>query len=83
MVVIGGITRLTNSGLSITVWKPITGIIPPMNEEDWMKEFETYKKYPEYKKINYNMELKEYKKIYFWEYLHRMLGRFIGILFII
>jgi len=83
MVLIGGITRLTNSGLSITNWKPIMGIIPPISEKDWVEEFETYKKYPEYKKINNQMALKEYKKIYFWEYLHRMLGRFIGVLFIL
>ena len=59
------------------------GIIPPISEKDWVEEFETYKKYPEYKKINNQMALKEYKKIYFWEYLHRMLGRFIGVLFIL
>ena len=69
MVVVGGITRLTDSGLSITKWKPVTGIIPPLNEDEWVETFETYKKYPEYKKINYSMTLKEYKNIYFWEYL--------------
>ena len=83
MVLVGGITRLTHSGLSITQWKPVTGVLPPQSKEEWSKTFEHYKSYPEFKKINYSMTLKEYKFIYYWEYLHRMLGRFIGLLFII
>ena len=73
MVFIGGITRLTESGLSITHWKPITGILPPLNKVEWELQFNEYKKYPEYKELNINMSLSEYKKIYFWEYVHRIL----------
>jgi len=82
MVLVGGITRLTDSGLSITHWKPIMGVIPPLNTHQWEESFQEYKKFPEYKIYNSHMELKDYKLIYFWEYLHRMLGRFIGLLFI-
>ena len=83
MIFIGGITRLTDSGLSMTDWRPITGVLPPLNESEWQNSFKEYKKFPEYKHYNLNMTLKEYKLIYFWEYLHRMLGRLIGLLFII
>jgi heme a synthase len=83
MVIIGGITRLTKSGLSIVEWKPITGIVPPLTEEDWLLEFEQYKKFPEYKELNKGMSLREFKQIFFWEYLHRLLGRVIGIIFIV
>ena len=83
MVLIGGITRLTDSGLSITHWEPIMGILPPINAEQWEESFNEYKKYPEYKMYNYDMELKDYKFIFFWEYLHRSLGRLIGLLFVI
>ena len=84
MILVGGITRLTQSGLSMVEWKPVTGIIPPLNKEQWEAEFEKYKSYPEYKKINQYklMDLNQYKNIYFWEYIHRMLGRIIGLLFI-
>jgi len=82
MVLVGGTTRLTDSGLSITHWKPIMGVIPPLNTYQWEESFEEYKKFPEYKIYNSNMGLKDYKLIYFWEYLHRMLGRFIGLMFI-
>ncbi|WP_199554016.1 COX15/CtaA family protein [Sandaracinobacteroides hominis] len=81
MVVVGGITRLTESGLSITEWKPITGAIPPLNEAAWMAEFVKYQKIPEYIEINKGMSLNEFKNIYFWEWLHRLLGRLIGIAF--
>ncbi len=83
MVVVGGITRLTESGLSITEWKPITGAIPPMNAADWESEFEKYKQIPEYLEINgpAGMTLSEFKFIYFWEWAHRLLGRLIGIAF--
>ena len=83
MVVIGGITRLTHSGLSMVDWKPVTGIFPPTSESDWEEEFRKYKLSPEFKKINYDFSLDEYQSIYWWEYLHRMLGRFIGLVFIV
>ncbi|TAL62705.1 MAG: heme A synthase [Bacteroidetes bacterium] len=83
MVVIGGITRLTGSGLSITKWKVVTGTLPPLSEDAWQKEFDAYKQIPQYKLINSNFELSDFKQIYFWEYLHRLLGRVIGIVFIV
>ncbi|NQU68502.1 MAG: COX15/CtaA family protein [Candidatus Marinimicrobia bacterium] len=83
MVIIGGITRLTHSGLSMVKWKPVTGIVPPLSFEEWETEFELYKKFPEYQKINYSMTLNEFKSIYFWEYIHRVIGRILGILFIV
>ena len=83
MVVIGGITRLTESGLSITEWKPITGAIPPLNAADWQAEFLRYQATPEYLQINGpgGMDLAGFQKIYFWEWLHRLLGRLIGLAF--
>ena len=81
MILIGGITRLTDSGLSITTWKPVTGILPPLNQHEWEISFNNYKEIAEYKVYNSQMSLKEYKSIYFWEYVHRMLGRIIGLLF--
>ena len=83
MVVVGGITRLTESGLSITEWKPITGTLPPLSEVAWMSEFEKYKQIPEYTQINgpAGMTLAEFKFIYFWEWVHRLLGRVIGLAF--
>jgi cytochrome c oxidase assembly protein subunit 15 len=83
MVVVGGITRLTESGLSITEWKPITGAIPPLSEAHWISEFEKYKQIPEYTQINgpAGMTLAEFKFIYFWEWVHRLLGRVIGLAF--
>ncbi|GAA4270872.1 COX15/CtaA family protein [Aquimarina gracilis] len=83
MVVVGGITRLTHSGLSMSNYKLISGTIPPMNETEWNEAFELYKQYPEYQKINYNFTLEDFKDIYFWEWLHRVIGRFIGVVFII
>ena len=83
MVLIGGITRLTGSGLSIVEWKPVTGIIPPLNTADWQVEFDKYKQFPQYQLMNYRMTLAEFKQIYFWEYIHRLLGRLTGIAFII
>ena len=83
MVIIGGVTRLTDSGLSMTNWNLLLGVIPPLNEADWMSLFDLYKQYPEYKIKNYSMTLNEFKKIFFWEYLHRMWGRLIGITFFI
>ena len=81
MIVIGGITRLTRSGLSITEWKPIAGVLPPMSEQAWENEFSLYKSYPEYRLVNRGMSLAEFKGIYFWEYLHRLWGRLIGLAF--
>jgi cytochrome c oxidase assembly protein subunit 15 len=83
IVIIGGITRLTNSGLSIVDWKPISGVIPPLNESDWTAEFENYKSYPEYQEKHMHFTLADFKKIYFWEYLHRLFARTIGLVFII
>ncbi|MBK7383260.1 MAG: COX15/CtaA family protein [Flavobacteriales bacterium] len=83
MVVIGGITRLTESGLSITEWKPISGAIPPMNDAAWQAEFEAYKRIPEYSLMNADMDLPGFKRIYFWEYLHRNWGRLMGLVFAI
>lgn len=83
MVVVGGITRLTNSGLSISDYKLITGTIPPLTEEQWVEEFEFYKQFPEYQKLHYHFTLEDFKGIYFWEWLHRLIGRLIGIVFII
>ena len=85
MVIVGGITRLTESGLSITEWKPVTGAIPPLNEAQWAQEFEKYKQIPEYREINgpAGMTLAEFKFIYFWEWVHRLLGRVIGLAYAI
>lgn len=83
MVVVGGITRLTESGLSITEWKPVTGALPPMSEADWLSEFTKYQQIPEYLEINgpAGMTLADFKFIYFWEWVHRLLGRLIGVAF--
>ncbi len=83
MVLVGGITRLTHSGLSISDYKLIQGTIPPMNEQEWEEAFELYKQYPEYQKLNNHFDLEDFKDIYFWEWLHRVIGRFIGIVFIL
>jgi heme a synthase len=85
IVVVGGITRLTESGLSITEWKPVSGVIPPLNQADWTAEFEKYKKIPEYILINQGrgMDLEMFKFIYFWEWIHRQLGRLIGLALIL
>jgi cytochrome c oxidase assembly protein subunit 15 len=81
MVVVGGITRLTESGLSMVRWEPISGAIPPLDEAAWQAEFDAYKASPEYQKINAGMSLDQFKEIFFWEYVHRLLGRFIGLAF--
>ena len=81
MVVIGGITRLTESGLSITEWKPVSGIIPPLTEEEWEESFARYRQIPEYLEKNAGMSLADYKGIYWWEFVHRLWGRLIGIAF--
>ncbi|UKM66353.2 COX15/CtaA family protein [Flavobacteriaceae bacterium GSB9] len=83
MVVVGGITRLTHSGLSISNYKLISGTIPPMNETEWQEAFNLYKQYPEYQKLNNHFNLEDFKDIYFWEWLHRVIGRFIGLVFLL
>jgi cytochrome c oxidase assembly protein subunit 15 len=83
MVIVGGVTRLTDSGLSITEWDPIMGAIPPMSQEAWDEAFEKYKQIPEYTEINKGMDLEGFKTIFFWEWFHRLLGRFIGLAFAI
>ena len=83
MILLGGITRLTDSGLSMVDWKPLAGIIPPFTQADWQEMFLKYQQFPEYQKTNFDMTLEEFKPIFMYEYLHRMLGRFIGILFVI
>ena len=83
MIIIGGLTRLTDSGLSITEWELFSGILPPLNETKWLEYFTLYKKIPEFELQNYSMSLNEFKVIFWWEWLHRMLGRFIGISFLI
>jgi cytochrome c oxidase assembly protein subunit 15 len=81
MVMVGGITRLTDSGLSITQWQPISGAIPPLSAADWQAEFENYKKIPQYTVLNQGMSLDEFKFIFWWEWGHRFLGRVIGFVF--
>ena len=81
MVVVGGITRLTESGLSITEWKPVTGALPPLTAQDWQEAFDKYRQIPEYQLINKGMSLSDFKYIFFWEWAHRLLGRMIGLAF--
>ena len=83
MVVVGGVTRLTNSGLSIVEWQPIIGTLPPLSQSDWEVVFEKYHQTPQYKKVNQGMSLDEFKGIFWWEYFHRLLGRGIGLAFFI
>ena len=83
MIVVGGLTRLTDSGLSITEWQLFSGVLPPLNNDDWIMYFNLYKKIPEYQLQNYNMTLQEFKIIFWWEWGHRFLGRVIGISFLI
>ena len=81
MILVGGITRLTESGLSIVRWEPVSGILPPIGEAAWQAEFEAYRQSPQYQQVNAGMSLAEFKNIYFWEYVHRLLGRVIGFAF--
>ena len=83
MVLIGGLTRLTNSGLSMVEWNMFMGSLPPSNTAEWNEMFDKYKQYPEYQKINFNITLDEFKQIFLWEYTHRFLGRLIGLVFIV
>lgn len=81
LVVVGGATRLTESGLSITEWKPIHGVIPPLNEAEWQEEFQKYQKIPQYEQLNADMDLAGFKRIFWWEWAHRFLARGVGVLF--
>ena len=83
MVVVGGVTRLTRSGLSMVEWQPILGIIPPIGEAAWLEEFNKYRQSPEYIKVNAGMSLEAFKGIFYWEYGHRILGRFIGLIYLV
>ncbi len=83
MVIVGGITRLTGSGLSITEWKVVTGTIPPLNDVQWNEAFDKYKQIPQFKLVNSDFTLSDFKFIYFWEYIHRLIGRLLGLVFII
>ncbi len=82
MVIVGGITRLTGSGLSITQWKIVTGTFPPLNDEQWQQEFFHYQQSPQYRLINAHFTIDDFKSIYWWEYIHRLIGRIIGLVFI-
>ena len=81
MVVIGGVTRLTGSGLSMVEWRPLMGTLPPLNAVEWQRVFDLYRASPEYRQLNYGMDLGEFKTIFFWEYFHRLWGRLIGLAF--
>jgi heme a synthase len=83
IIIVGGLTRLTNSGLSITEWELFKGLLPPLNESAWIEYFELYKKIPQYKIMNHNMNIDDFKIIFYWEYFHRVLGRIIGIFFLL
>lgn len=83
MILLGGVTRLTESGLSMVDWRPIMGVVPPLSTTDWLYLFDQYKLFPEYRLVNQGMSLEEFKQIFWFEYLHRMLGRLIGILFFV
>lgn len=83
MIMLGGATRLTHSGLSIVEWKPISGIIPPLTEQAWVAEFAKYQTFPEYQQVNYGMNLSEFKFIFWMEFAHRLLGRFMGLFFLL
>jgi cytochrome c oxidase assembly protein subunit 15 len=83
MVVVGGVTRLTHSGLSIVEWQPLIGTVPPLSEADWQDEFAKYRQTPEFKQVNHDMDLAGFKRIFWWEYFHRLLGRTIGAVFLV
>src|SRR5687767_2975530 len=83
MILVGGATRLTDSGLSITEWKPVTGVVPPLSESDWQEAFDAYRQIPEYRSLKQGMSLDQFKTIYWWEWGHRFLGRLIGVVFLV
>jgi len=83
MVLVGGATRLTESGLSITEWQPVTGVLPPLSDSQWHAEFEKYQAIPQYRQLNAGMSLAAFKTIYWWEWAHRLIGRIIGFVFVV
>lgn len=83
IVIVGGATRLTESGLSITEWQPVTGALPPMSEEAWQEAFDKYRQIPQYQRVNRGMSLDEFKTIFWWEWAHRLVGRLIGVIFLV
>ncbi len=83
MIMLGGATRLTHSGLSMVDWNPVMGVIPPLNEEEWAETFSRYQQFPEYQQVNKGMTVQEFKSIFYYEYFHRVLGRLIGLLFLV
>ena len=83
MILLGGVTRLTNSGLSIVEWQPLMGVVPPLSDQAWQETFDKYRQFPEYQKVNRGMSVHEFKTIFMYEYLHRLLGRLIGVLFLL
>ncbi len=83
ILVVGGVTRLTHSGLSIVEWQPIVGVIPPLNRAEWEETFDKYRRTPEFEKVNHQMTLDEFKNIFYWEYWHRVLGRLVGVVFFV
>ena len=83
MVVLGGVTRLTGSGLSMVNWHPLHGVVPPLTTEHWLEEFSNYQQSPEYQKINRDMSVADFKSIFWFEYSHRLLGRLIGLVFLL
>ena len=83
LVVVGGITRLTHSGLSIVEWQPLVGTLPPLSEQAWHETFQKYQQTPEYQKVNFGMSLEAFKGIFWWEYGHRLLGRAIGLVYLV
>ena len=83
MIVVGGVTRLTQSGLSMVDWQPIMGVIPPVTAEEWQQTFDEYRQFPEYQKLNRGMSVEEFKDIFYWEYGHRVLGRLIGLIYFV
>ena len=83
IVMVGGATRVTGSGLSIVEWRPVTGTVPPLSEADWQTEFDKYKTIPQYREINRGMSLDAFKTIYWWEWTHRLLGRLVGVVFLL
>ncbi len=83
ILVVGGVTRLTHSGLSIVEWQPIIGVVPPLNQAEWEQTFAKYQLTPEFRQVNHQMTLDEFKGIFFWEYVHRVLGRLIGVVFLL
>src|SRR5215217_9724409 len=83
MVLVGGATRLTESGLSIVEWKPVAGVLPPFNQEQWTEAFQAYQQIPQYRELNAGMTLAEFKTIFWWEWTHRLLGRVIGVAYLL